>query len=289
MKSPARRLVARLVGIQVAAWGLTGLLVIAFAPPLLLLDATVVDGSVSLAWWGWLATVAVVAGMTLFVARNLRPVLDELASGDPQVAPTDVLVLHSLPARFVSLGVFGTLIVAAATLASPLRPATNDLWTQAELVMLAVTMASVAALPAYVAMRASVTKTVELVPVATSRAAIELLDTRRSSGARLKHRLLAAVVAPVAFVSLGASLLVHAQLRAVDAYSREDEAMELARGVFGSLAGDSRGAKEAIEEASARGFYVELDRSAAVFGKRRDEYGNTVVSVPLVDGHGVVR
>ena len=43
-----------------------GLLVVAFAPRLLLLDPAVVDGSKALALWGWLATIAVV------LARNAR-------------------------------------------------------------------------------------------------------------------------------------------------------------------------------------------------------------------------
>jgi signal transduction histidine kinase len=289
VRSPARRLVARLVVLQVAAWGATGLLVVVFAPRLLLLDSTVVRGSASLALWGWLATIGVVAGVTVLAVGRLRPVLDGLAMGGAHIAPADVLALHAVPARLVGLDLGGTLVVAAATLACPFRPATNDLWTQGEVMILAVTMASVAALPAYVATRALVARVVELVPAAISRDAIELLATRGSGVARLRHRLLAAVVAPVAFVALGASLLVHAHLRAFDASSREDEAAELARGVFGSVAADARGAKEAIEEARVRGFDVQLDRSSAPFEVSRGEGAVTLVTVPLATGHAVVR
>jgi signal transduction histidine kinase len=289
VSSPVQRLVPRLIAIQVTAWGATGLLVVTFAPRLLLLDSRVVDGSVSLALWGWLTTIGVVTGLTLIAARRLPSVLVRLAGGDAYMGAEDVLDLHSLPARLVSLGLVGTLVVAAATLVPPLRPATNDLWTQGELVLLALTMASVAALPAYVAMRASVAKAVELVPVATSHEALELFQTRGAGIARLRPRLLAAVVAPVAFVALGDSLLVQAHLRAFDASSREDEAAELAHGVFGAVSADSRGTKKAIDEARELGFDVRLEQSDAAFEVVHDDDGSTRATVPLSEGHAVVR
>ena len=45
MKGLTRQLVFTLVAIQLVAWATTGLLVVAFAPRLLLLDPTVVEGS----------------------------------------------------------------------------------------------------------------------------------------------------------------------------------------------------------------------------------------------------
>ncbi len=289
MRNAAKRLHIRLVSIQVVAWGTTGLLVGAFAPRLLLLDQAVVDGSEPLGVWIWLATIAVVVGVTLIATRRVPPVLQCLAAGGPPVAEAEVLALHSLPARLVALGFGGTVLVAASTLIRPLRPQANDLPTQVELVILAVTMGSVAALPAYVAMRASVAKVMELVPVTTARAATELLETRRSGVAGVKHRLLAAVVAPVAFVALGSSLLVQAHLRAFDAASREDEAVELARGVFDSTAGDTRGVRAAVEAARARGFDISLDHSTGAFGVSHDSTARTLLDVPLADGRAVVR
>jgi signal transduction histidine kinase len=291
VKDAPYRLLARLVAIQVVAWGTTGLLVVAFAPRLLLLDATVIHGSASLSLWSWPATIAVIVAATLVAVQRVavidQPDARSNESRGRVVAASDVLGLYSLPARLVALGLGGTIVVAAASLVPPLRPATNDLSTQGELVLLAVTMASVAALPAYVAMRASVAKAVELVPVATSRESIELLETRPSGVVRVKQRLLAAVAAPVAFVALGASLLVHAHLRAFDVSSREGEAVELARGVFGSA--DARGRMEAVEDARARGFEVRLEPSAAAFRVAHDDEANTLLNVPLDDGHAEVR
>jgi signal transduction histidine kinase len=289
VRNPAQGLPSRLASIQMAAWGVTGLLVVAFAPRLLLLDESLVGESASPARHAWLLAVAVVALLTYVVTRRQSRVFVGLPALAGQLTANDVLRLHSLPARLLAAGLGGTLLVATATLAPSLRPDANDLWTQGELVILATLIASVAALPAYVAMRASVAKVVEQVPVATSREAIELLDTRRRGAARLRHRLLAAVVAPVAFVALAASLLVRAHLSAFAAASRADTAAELARGVFGSVAGDGRGRREAIEEARSLGFQVQLQWATASFGVARDDDGNSVVTVPLTDGHAVVR
>jgi len=288
VKNAAQGLLTRLIGIQVVAWGIAALLVVAFAPRLLLLDPLVVDGSASLALWGWLATIALVLVVTLLATRPLRPVLVWLGGG-VAVADVDVLALYAIPARLVGWGFTGMLAVALATLVPPLRPATNDLSTQAELVLLAVTMGSVAALPAYLAMRASVAKAMELVPVATSRMAVERLATQRPGPAGARRRLLAAVVAPVAFVALGASLLVQAHLRAFDASSREDAAAELARGVFGSVAGAAKGGNAAVEEARTRGYELSFEPSNARFRATRDAAGNDVLAVPLEDGHALVK
>src|SRR5262249_1746951 len=122
VKGQARKLVLQLAGIQVVAWGATGMLVVAFAPRLLLLDPVVVAGSVSLALWGWPATVALIVAGTLVVARRVHPLLDAIAEGATRVDPAQVLSLYALPSRLVALALGGTLIVGTATLASTLRP-----------------------------------------------------------------------------------------------------------------------------------------------------------------------
>jgi signal transduction histidine kinase len=289
VKTAAQRLVPRLVAIQVVAWASSALLVVAFAPRLLLLDSAVVDGSKGLALWASIATNAAVVAVTIIAARRVRPLLQALSVGAKRVDPGLVFALYALPARLVALDLLCTLVVGAVTLIPLLRPSTNDLSTQFELVLLAMTMASVAALPAYVTMRASVARAMELVPVATSREVVELFDTRARRTARLRARLLMAVLAPVAFVALGASQLVHAHLRAFDTSSREDDAAELVQGVFDTVEGDARGRKAAVDAALRHGFDVNVSRSSALFAVTRDDEGHTRMSVPLSDGHAVVR
>jgi signal transduction histidine kinase len=150
-------------------------------------------------------------------------------------------------------------------------------------------LASVAALPAYVMMRASVARVLELVPVAAAREAIDQLGTRQRRMARVRQRLLAAVWAPVAFVALGASLLVHAHLRAFDTSSRQNDAAELVQGVLDLGDGEGRGRKAAIDAARAYGFDVDVSRSYSLFSATRTDEGETNLEVPMADGHAVVR
>jgi signal transduction histidine kinase len=288
VNNAARRLVARLVAIQLVAWGAKELLVAVFAPRLLLLEPTVVVANARLLLWGWLAMAVLVVTATVLVGSRVRPLLLELTVGASHVEPRDVHVLYDAPWHLVAIDLGGTFVVAASTLIAPLRPVASDLYTQVELALLSLTMASVAALPAYVMMRASVARVLELVPVAASREAIELLETRDRGMARVRRRLLAAVVAPVAFVALGASLLVHAHLRAFDTSSRQNDAAELAQGVLDVVDGDVRGRKPATEAAQAYGFDVDLSRSTAFFSATRTDEGQTVLAVPLGDGHATV-
>jgi signal transduction histidine kinase len=289
MNNAARRLVARLVAIQLAAWGVKELLVAVFAPQLLLLEPSVVAANSRLLLWSWLATAALVVTATVLVGSRVRPLLLELTVGASHVEPRDVHGLYDAPWHLVTIDLVGTLVIAASTLVAPLRPEASDLYTQVELALLSLTMASVAALPAYVMMRASVAHVLELVPVTASREAIELLEARSRGMARVRRRLLAAVVAPVAFVALGASLLVHAHMRAFDTSSRQNDAAELAQGVLDAVDGDTRGRKEAIEAAQAYGFDVALSRLPALFSAARTDEGQTELAVPLGEGHATVQ
>ncbi len=289
MNDAARQLVARLVAIQLVAWGAKELLVAVFAPRLLLLEPSVVAANWRPLLWGWLAMAVLVVTATVLVGSRVRPLLLELTVGASHVEPRDVHILYNAPWHLVVIDLVGTLAIAASTLVAPLRPEASGLYTQLELALLSLTMASVAALPAYVMMRASVARVLELVPVAASREAIELLGTRDRGMARVRRRLLAAVVAPVAFVALGASLLVHAHLRAFDTSSRQNDAAELAQGVLDAVAGDVRGRKPATDAAQAYGFDVNLSRSTALFSATRTDEGQTELAVPLADGHATIR
>jgi signal transduction histidine kinase len=289
MSSPASGLISRLVATQLVAWTTTGMLVVAFAPRLLLLDDSVVRGTAPLALWGWAATTLFALTSTFVLGRRVRGLLRQLTAGVSTAHPGDVLALYSMPARLVALDLLGTLVVCAVTLAGPVRPDSNDFYTQFELVLLVMTMASVAVLPAYVTMRASVARVLELVSVESAREALEHLGTKGLRIARVRQRLLAAVVAPVAFVALGASLLVHAHLRAFDTTSRETDAAELAQGVFDVVDNDIRGRHAAVEAAAQRGFDVELSHADALFSVGRNDDGMTLLTVPMSDGHATVR
>src|SRR6202040_3653185 len=101
------------------------------------------------------------------------------------------------------------------------------------------------------------------------------LGTRGRSVTRLRQRLLAAVLAPMAFVALGASLLVHAHLRAFDTSSRQTDVAELVEGVFDAVEGDVRGREAGLEVARAHGLVLEIKPWSALFSVRRSEGGRT--------------
>ena len=282
----ASRLVARLILIQLAVGAATEAFVAAFAPRLLLLDARVLLGSLQIALWiaGVMVAWDIVA--TLVVTRELRPALRALTLGSA-VAPADLVTLYSLPARLAALDVVAASTVSLVTVVSPFRPVTNDPYTQLALVLLTMTMVSAAALPLYIMLRTSVTRVLELAPQPAATAALEMIDLHRAS--RVRSRLLASVAGPVAFVALGASLLVYAHARAFDVTARESDSAELARGVFELINGDADGRKEAAEEARAHGLQVALDRDPAAFTKVHTEDGDTVLIVPLDAGHAIMR
>jgi len=288
VRNQAERLISRLIAIQVAAWTATGLLVSAFSPRLLLLDGGVVEGSSEVALAGWVAILVTIVAATLLVGLRARSLLASLGTPGASADPKTVNFLYSTPARLVAVSLLATLLVCALTLATPIRPVTNDLYTQVELVLLVLTIASAAVLPAYVAMRASVAATLELVSVTASRDAIELFVTARGRVARVRRRLLAAVAAPVAFVALGASLLVHAHLRAFDTSSRQTDVAELVEGVFDAVEGDVRGRDAALDVARAHGLSLAILPGRALFSVSRSESGLTRLTIPLSDAHAVV-
>jgi len=231
---------------------------------------------------------AVNVAATLVAGRRVQPLLRSLAAEESSVDPRAVSVLYATPARLVFVDLSATLVMCALTLLRPIRPDTNDLYTQGELVLLVLTITSAAVLPAYVAMRASVVRILELVSVAASSDAIELFVTSRRRVARARHRLLAAVAAPVAFVALGASLLVHAHLQAFDTSSRLTDFAELVQGVFDAVEGDVRGRDAAVEVARAHGLTLNVEPWVAQFAVARTEGGRTRLTVPLEGAHAVM-
>ena len=142
MNTVATRLVARLMLIQIAVGLAAELFVVAFAPRLLLLDRTVQLGSLTLATWvaGAMVSFGIVA--TFLLTRKLRAVLRALAVGSAAVTPADLLRLYALPARLTILDVVASLLFSCATMLSPLRPPTNDVYTQLALVFLTMTIVS---------------------------------------------------------------------------------------------------------------------------------------------------
>ncbi len=300
MNPAAARLGVRLVVLQIAVHAVAFLLTGAFAPRVLLLEPAVASASLTV-----VAVIGVLAAMfsaaaTMAGMRRVRPALRALAVGSA-AEPLDVLAIYALPSRLVFAGVGFVLAVSLATLVPQLRPQTIDTYTELALVLLVLTMSSTAALPAYVTMRASVTVVLEAAPPMSTHEALRSLG--RGALGRVRARLVAAVAAPVAFVALGASLLVDAHARAYDRDARAADAVDVARAAFEPLPTDTtrfkeldetRGRADAIEAAAALGFRVQIDpRREHPDGEevtvRHGDDGETQVAVPLPAGAAFVR
>jgi signal transduction histidine kinase len=300
MNRYAARLVARLVALQLAVHAVTFLLTAAFAPRVLLLEPASSSASLAVVVVIGALTAAFSTAVTIVVTRPLRPALHALAVGSAAIDATEVLSLYAAPARLSVASAVFSLVLALATLFPQLRPQALDTYTDLTLVLLMLTIVSTAALPAYVTMRASIARVLELAPPVAAHEALRRLG--RGALGRVRKRFVAAVAAPVAFVALGASLLVDAHARTFDRDSRVADATDVARAVFEPIENDGtnglrlltdadvRGRAEAIEAAAALGYRIQLDPDyGGELTVRHGDEGETQVTVPTHPGSALVR
>lgn len=279
----AGMLILRLLLVQVAVGAFALLLVAVFASRLLLLDAGVVWSTLPNNAIAGACTFATSCLATVGLTASVRRTLRGLSSGD--VVPGDLLKLYALPVKLTLFDTVITALVGAATLVPPVRPAAIDLATQASLVLLGLTFAAAAVLPLYVMMRAQVAMVLEVAPLSAARDAIDLLSERDPDHPRVPRRFVFAVTVPVAFVALGASLLVQAHVRAYDTAAREDEATKLAQGALDLVGTSSVGRSAALAAATVHGIRASIDEARAPLRVLRSDDGTTLIHVPLDDGH----
>jgi signal transduction histidine kinase len=287
------RLGTRLLVLQTVVHLVAFLLSAAFAPRVLLLEPAAATGSLVIVAGVGLLTILFSVAFNLFSLRRVQPALRSLAAGGT-AEPKDILAIYDLPSRLVFASVGVVVLVSLLTLLPPLRPQAVDTYTDLALVLLVLTMVSTAALPAYVTMRASVARVLETAPPLATYEALRALG--RGALGRVRSRLVAAVAAPVAFVALGASLLVDSHARAYDRDSRATDAVDIARAAFEPLPGESeppKGRTEAIEAAAQLGFRVQIDPGRPGTSEdvtiRHGDDGETQLTVPLPAGAAFVR
>ncbi len=288
MNRIASRLVARLIGLQLAVHIVTFLLTAAFAPRVLLLRTAATSAATSVVAVLGAMTAVFAITATFFATRPLRPLLRSLAVGSTAVAPSDLLDLDAVPAKLSLAAAAFAVGAALATLVPTMRPQAIDTYTELTLILLVTTMVSTAALPAYVMMRSSVARVIEVAPPQATQEALKRLG--QAAVGRVRKRFVAAVAAPVAFVALGASLLVDAHARSFDRDARVSDATDMAHAALEPIAGDVRGRAEAIVAASTLRYYIRFAPSYT--GERVIAYGDegeTQVTVPLEPGAAVVR
>ena len=259
----------------------------AFAPRWLLLDVDAADATGSVVAG---AAAGAVGALSLAIVLFTRRVRLERDAEGRDVEGHALLELFGLPARVASAHVAVTSLAAAVTLLDGVRPKGNDLYIQGALVILTVAVVGTAALPIYVATRSLVARAIEAAPASASNEAIGLLEQMPDRLLRVRRRFLTAVAAPVAFVAVGASLLVYAHTRAFETRARLGDAQMLARGALDLVSGRPDGRLDAMQAARRLGYYVDVqpDPAPAHAGPGA-ELGELALSVPLDDGTATVR
>jgi signal transduction histidine kinase len=292
MKLAASQLVPRLVFMQLATAVLTDLVAVIFAPRLLLLSDEAAKETLKGAWWVFLLAALLGGAATALGTHRFRSTLRALTFSDVDeaedagnsdgISRPDLLGIYALPARITAVHLFGSIALAMTTLLPGLRPPTNDLYRQVSLIVLYGTIVAAGALPFYVRLRGTVSRVLETAPHRAAREAIQLLEVNPRGALRLQTRFLVAVAGPVAFVALGAALLVYAHARAVEGSERARTAADVAQGTFDLVHGDGRGREAAVKAAEAMGYRAALAAEAA--------HGTeSAVTAQLEDGPMVVR
>ena len=274
----ALRLASALVVVNVVTYAIFW----AFAPRWLLLDESIVGGAASMARTAAELILVAELGVLLVFIVSIR----RLSMGPSALEPEAVLRLFSLPSRVVTAHVAISFSTALATLTPFFRPETVDLRTQGALAFLFLTLVSTASLPLYGAARTAVARVLELVPADVARTAIAAVRADRTGTQRVRRRFLAAVATPVAFVGIGASLLVYAHVRNADEAAREADARGFAAGVLDRVGTSTQGRNAAIERGRSHGLVVEIENDG-LSSAQSDEAN--LVTVPLEDGRALVR
>lgn len=289
MSAAAGRLARRVLVVHVALGVTVTLLLAWLGPHLLLLSPDVAFATLRFSL-GW-ALAAGLLGMALLARRlrGLRFVLRALSLRSTAVEPEDIEGLLRLPGYValvtVSLGLFVPLL-----LLSPLRPTILDFNVAVSVALLIAVIVATAALPLHVALRARVSKALELVHPDTMHALVE----REMGGEQLRRRvifrLLAATVMPVGLVAVGAALIAHAHVRVFDAKSRERTAEVIAYALepLPSVSWNA-GRAEAMHRAHALGFAPKVSDEAHPFSVERDRDGRVSLTVPFDEGSATIR
>ncbi len=281
--SVAGRLLLRILFALVLVNVVTDAIFWVFAPPWLLLDASTVARAAGTARGGAAALLFAEVAIVCLLVLAQPPGRVKAPAPDADA----VLRLFALPSRVVTVHVLLSAVVAIAPLSGLFRPTELDARTVAALVLLYLTLVSIASLPLYVAARSAVAAVLERISVQIAREALEELKHEPRGTQRVERRLLAAVAAPVALIGIGASLLVYAHVRSADEIARASDARALALGVFDRVDGHADGRPEAIARARAAGFNVELETQNEP--PSVDAFDPNVVIVPLDDGRAIVR
>ena len=290
MNPAAARLIARVLGWQMAFTLGAVLLLSALAPHFLLLS-----GSVASAGIETLSLGIVVGGVVGLVRsgwrlRRLRFALRALAVGSSAIEPQELLEMSEEPKQVLA-GWSAPSLLCALLSTTVFRPKLVDLTTGVTLCLLGAVIVAATALPLFGLLRSAFSGALELAPPDKMRDVVEDAEKRGLIVERVSRRMIAAVTTPVAFLAVGAALIVGAHLRRADERSREETARVLARAALEERPGPVAGAglEAAIEQGRALGFDASVLTTSQGYAVTRGEDGMVSVVTPLDDGSAEVR
>ena len=290
MNQAAARLIARVLGWQLAFTLGTIALLAALAPHFLLLSGTVATEGIETLSEG----IAVGGGFALLRSawrlNRLRFALRALAVGSNAVESHELLEMSEEPKHVLAGWSVPSLVCALAS-TTIFRPKLLDLTTGVTLCLLGAVIVAAAALPLFGLLRAAFSQALELAPPEKMGEVVEDAEKRGLIVERVSRRMIAAVTMPVAFLSLGAALIVGAHLRRADERSREETARVLARASLEERPGPvaRAGLDAALEQGRTLGFDASVHEYGQGYAVTRGEDGVVTVVTPLDDGSAEVR
>jgi signal transduction histidine kinase len=257
---------------------------------LLLLDENEASASVRLLAQGisWGGSFAVIR--SVFMLRRHRYLLRTLALGSTATSALELGEFATEGGRSTLSWFFGTLLGLVAT-GILSRPDFLDPATALGVTLFGIVVVAATALPLYVWTRRAVMRALENAPVEVARELVETNHPNPELGRRIQRRLIAALVTPVAFVTIGSTFVVTAHVRKVDGERRDATALAMARAAFESVPGPfpRSGLEETTEAAIRLGYSARYTPEPEQYRRSRTPDGNIELIAPLDDGSVHVR
>jgi signal transduction histidine kinase len=257
---------------------------------LLLLDDDAATASMRLLWQGIGLGGFVALLRASWVLRHHRFLLRTLALGSAAIHAPDLGEFATEAGRTTfgwtsatMVGLLGTSLFA--------RPAFLDPATALGVTLFGIVVVAATALPMYVWTRRAVMRALENAPPEIARELVDTDPPDAELGRRIQRRLVAALVTPVAFVTIGSTLVVTAHVRRADGERRDAIALAMARAAFETVPGavPNAGLEDAISAAEALGFSPSYAPEFQQYRRVRVQDGNIELIAPLDEGSVRVR
>lgn len=284
MNSQVNRLAFRILGLELLCSAAV-FLIISMSRWLLVLESKPADASAYLLGMAILFGGLAAPIRSLFSLHRYRFLLRALALGSSAVEVQELVEL-SREAFRATVTWLGSNALVIVTLAIFARPELLDPAITLSVTLLALLVVSAAALPLYAALRATLLGIMELAPAS---AMGELVAQEEQAGRAvrlIRLRLIFAVVAPVAFVTLGSTLVVSSHIRRADEQQREAAALAVARSAFEDSPGvvSIAGLQEATDVARSFGLQVSWSSEQKAYLRRHTPGGDLQLVAPLDSG-----